>query len=140
MRGPFVSLVVVIVLAAAPLARAICDVSCAEGTHRSGSAAHPHHAPAGSMSGHHHTASHEPNPDIAKALCCAPGVSASTCCAVDDTSLASIAATKTGIKGPAIELTSSTIIDHRARDVSMVTIRSAIPAASPPSLRTPLRV
>jgi len=140
MRGPFVSLVVVIVLAAAPLARAICDVSCAEGAHRSDSAAHPHHAPAGSMSGHHHPASHEPNPDIAKALCRAPGVSASTCCAVDDKSLASIAVTKTGIESPAIELTSSTIIDHRARDVSMVTIRSAIPAASPPSLRTTLRV
>src|SRR5688572_7919568 len=140
MRGPFVSLVVVIVLAAAPLARAICDVSCAEGAQRSDSAAHAHHAPAGSMSGHRHTAKHEPNADIARARCCAPGVSASTCCADDDRSLASIAATKTGIAAPAIELTSSTIIDHRARDVSMVTIRSAIPAAGPPSLRTPLRV
>ena len=136
MRGPFVSLVVVIVLAAAPLARAICDVSCAEGAHRSDSAAHAHHAPAGSMSGHHDMAKHEPNADLAKAPCCVPGVSASTCCA----SLASIAATKTGIAAPAIELTSSTIIDHRARDVSMVTIRSATPEASPPSLRTPLRV
>ena len=130
MRGPFVSLVVVIVLASAPLARAICDVSCAEGALRADSAAHAHHAPAGSMSGHHHTAKHEPNPDIAKAPCCAD----------DDRSLASIAATKTGIEAPAIELTSSTIIGHRARDVSMVTRRSAIPPASPPSLRTPLRV
>src|SRR6185436_16630439 len=139
MRGPFVSLVVVIVLAAAPLARAICDVSCAEGAHRTDSAAHAHHAPAGSMSGHHHSAKYEPNADNAKTPCCTPGVSASTCCADDDRSLASIAATKTGIEAPAIELTSCMVIDHRARDVPMVTMRS-IPAASPPSLRTPLRV
>jgi hypothetical protein len=33
-----------------------------------------------------------------------------------------------------------TMVDHRARHLSMVTVRSAAPAASPPSLTTPLRV
>lgn len=130
MRGRFVSLVVVIVLVAAPLAHAICEVSCEDGAHRSEATVHAHHAPAGSMPGHHHAAKHEPNTETAKALCCAN----------PERPLASVAATKNGMQAPAIELTLFTVIDHRARDVSMVTIRSTVPAASPPSLHTPLRV
>ena len=140
MRGRFVSLVVVMVLAAAPLARAMCDVSCEGGAHRSDATVHAHHAPAGSMPGHHHAAKHEANTAAAKARCCAPEAAASTCCADAKRPLASIAATKIEIEAPATELTLFTVIDHRARDVSIVAIRSAVPAASPPSLHTPLRV
>ena len=128
MRGRLVSLIIAIVLAAAPLARVLCDVSCAEGAHHADAAVHAHHAPGASMHGHH-SASPESNTKIDSARCCDA-----------DRQPASIAATKTGIEPPAIEVSSFGVIDHQARDVSIITIRSASPAVSPPSLRIPLRV
>ena len=139
MRGRFVSLVVAIVFAAAPLARAMCEASCAEGPHRSGSAAHAHHAPAASTHDHH-SVKHDSNTVAATALCCAPGVSASSCCADAERLLVSVAVTKAGIDAPAIEVSFVTVVEHRARDVSMVTTWLTALAASPPSLNTPLRV
>jgi hypothetical protein len=139
MRGRLVSLVVVIVLAAAPLARAMCELSCAEGPHRSTAAAHAHHAPAASTHDHH-SVKHDSNTNAATALYGAPGVSASSCCADAERLLTSVVATKPGIEAPAIEVTFFAVADHQARDVSTITIRSAAPAASPPNLNTPLRV
>jgi hypothetical protein len=139
MRGRLVSLVVVIVLAAAPLARAMCELSCAEGSPRSDSAAHAHHTAAASTP-NHHSVMHESNTTAATVLRGTPGASASSCCADAERLLTSVAATKAGIEAPAIDVGFFTVVDRRARDVSMVTIRSTIPAASPPSLTTPLRV
>lgn len=128
MRGRFVALIVAIVLAAAPLARAVCDASCAEGTHHTDAAVHAHHAAAASMHAHH-VATPESSTKIDKARCCDA-----------DRQLASVAATKTGLEPPAIELTSFAVLDYRATSVSMVTIPSISPPPSPPSLHTPLRV
>lgn len=140
MRGRLVSLVVVIVLAAAPLARAMCEVTCADGPHRSDAAGHAHHAPAASTHDHH-SVSHDASTQAATALSRAPGVVMSSCCADAAERLqTSVAATRPVIEAPAVEVTFFTIVDHRARDVSMVAIRSIAPATSPPSLITPLRV
>ena len=140
MRGRLVSLIIVIVLAVAPLARAMCEVSCVEGIQHSDAAAHLHHTP--STAGHdHHSVKHDSNREaIAAAFHHAPEVSASSCCADAETRLTSIAATRPGSEAPAVSTVFFTIVDHRARDVSTVTIRSAASAASPPSLNTPLRV
>jgi hypothetical protein len=127
MRGRLVSLVVAIVLAAAPLARALCDVSCADGAHHTATV-HTHHAPAASMHGHD-SSSPESNTKLDSARGCDA-----------DRLPASIAATKTGVEPPAIELTPFAVLDYHARDVSMVTRSSTAPAASPPALNTPLRV
>ena len=139
MRGRLVSLVVAIVLVAAPLARAMCEVSCADGAHRSRSAAHAHHAPAASTHDRH-SVKHDSSAAAAMALCCAPGVSASSCCADAERLLISVAATKAGTDAPAIEVRFFTVVEHRARDVSMVPTWLTALAASPPSLITPLRV
>jgi hypothetical protein len=128
MRGRVVSLVVALVVAAAPLARALCDVSCAEGAHHTDSTVHAHDAPTASMHAHH-VAMPESNTKIENARCCDAG-----------RPVASVAVTKTGIELPAIGLASFTVLDDRAIDVSMIAIRSIAPPASPPPLHTPLRV
>src|SRR5512139_516201 len=131
MRGRLVSLIIVIVLAAAPLARAMCEVSCVEGIQHSDSAAHAHHTP--SAAGHdHHSVKHDSNTEaVAAAFHHAPEVSASSCCADAETHLASVAATRPGSEAPpAVSTVFFTTVDHRARDVSTVTIRSAASAAS----------
>ena len=139
MRGRFVSLALVIVLAVAPLARAICEVSCVEGPHRSDSVGHAHHAPAASTH-QHHSVMHESKTMAATALRFVPGVAASSCCADAERSLTSVAATKPGIEAPAVVVTVVAVVEYRARDVLPVAIRSTAPAASPPSLNSPLRV
>ena len=139
MPGRLVSLVVVIVLAAAPLGRALCEVSCADGLHGSHSGAHAHHAPAGSTHDHH-AMEHDSNTAPATDACRASSVSASSCCTDAERLPTSVVATKIGMEAPVIDVSLFTAVDHRARDVSMVTIQSRAPAASPPSLNTPLRV
>jgi hypothetical protein len=139
MRGRLVSLVVVIVLAAAPVARALCEMSCADGVHGSHSGAHAHHEPAGSTHDHH-LMKHDADTAGATAVSHASGLSASSCCADAETLTASVVATKIAMEAPVIEVTFFTVVDHRARDASMVTIQSSAPAVSPPSLKTPLRV
>lgn len=140
MRGRLVSLIVVIVLAAAPLARAMCEVSCVDETSRSDSAAHAHHAHT-APTPDHHTVKHDSHTGAAIAVFHgSPGVSASSCCADAEARLTSVAVTKRVIEAPAVAVSFFTVVEPRARDASMVTIRSAAPAASPPSLNTPLRV
>jgi hypothetical protein len=140
MRGRFVSLTVVIVLVVSPLARAMCEVSCVDVTRRSDSAAHVHR-PQTAATHDHHSVRHDSHPEAAVAvLHGSPGVSASACCADVEARLTSVAVTKRGIEAPAVSVSFFTVVDHRARDSSMVMIRSATPAAGPPSLKTPLRV
>jgi len=139
MRGRSVSLVVVIVLAVAPLARAMCEVSCADGPHRSDSAAHAHHAPVASTHTHH-PVSDESHTVAATALSFEPGVAASSCCADAQRSLTSVAATKPGVEAPAVVVTFVAVVDYRATDGLQVTMRSTASAASPPSSNSPLRV
>jgi hypothetical protein len=138
MPGRLLSLVVVIVLAAAPLGRALCEVSCADGLHGSHSGAHAHHAPAGST--HDHSAMHDSNTAAATDVCRAPSVSAFSCCTDAERLPTSVVPMKVGMEAPVIEVSFFTAVDHQARHVSMVTIQSRAPAASPPSLNTPLRV
>ena len=139
MRGRLVSLIVLIVLAVAPLARAICEVSCAEGPHRFDSVAHAHHASAASTHDHH-SVTHDSNTVAAAALSVVPGVSASSCCADAERSLTSVAATRPGIEAPVIVVTVVAVVEYRARDVLPIAVRSTAPATSPPSLNSPLRV
>jgi len=140
MRGRFVSLAVVIVLVVSPLARAMCEASCVDVTTGSDSAAHVHHSHSAATH-NDHAVKHDSHAEAsAGVLQSVPGFSASSCCADAETRLTSVAATKSGIEAPAVSTAFFTVVDHRTGAVSMVTIRSATPAASPPSLTTPLRV
>lgn len=157
MLGRLIPLALAMTLAITPMARAICEWSCADGIHGSsstGSAHHAHGAPAPDQTDADHQRSANSHPVATHAYAHPEGgVSArdalhdqltmsiaQRCCAHADSHTVSIAAAKIALEPPAL-----TPVAFDLRDLLVFGAWTAMvsPVARPPvplSLRTPLRV
>jgi hypothetical protein len=131
MSARVISLVLAMVLAAAPMLATVCKWSCADGTHGSATVAGGHrHTDDATVRGHE-MAGHT----MSVAIALVPG-----CCDHADSQVVSIAAAKIAIEPPAITPTVFDVSDQLAVSVFTTVVT---PVARPPvelSLLTPLRV
>jgi hypothetical protein len=159
MLGRLIPLVLAMVLAITPMARAICEWSCADGMHGSASTASAHHLHSAPTPDHtvadsqpqhsadsHPIAAHDhPRRDdrvgSSDGSCCGVAISVvPLCCTHADSHEVSIAAAKIALEPPAITPAAFDVSDLLAFGVSTALVS---PVARPPvplSLRTPLRV
>jgi hypothetical protein len=159
MLGRLIPLVLAIVLAITPMARAICEWSCTDGMHGSATTANGHHTPSAPTPDHtvadnqpQHSADsrpiaaqdhprHDDGANTSDESCCQVALSVvPLCCAHADSHAVSIAAAKIALEPPAITPAAFDVKDHLAFSVSMARVS---PVARPPvplPLRTPLRV
>ena len=159
MLGRLIPLVLAMVLAITPMARAICEWSCADGIHGASSTASAHHAhspptpdhtvadsqPQHSADSHPIAAHDHPRRDgrvsASDGSCCQVAISVvPLCCTHADSHAVSIAAAKIALEPPAITPAAFDLSDLLAFSVSTARVS---PVARPPvplSLRTPLRV
>jgi hypothetical protein len=138
MLGRLIPLALAMTLAITPMARAICEWSCADGIHGSSSTGNAHHAHAPEQAAdQQHPADSHPVATHAQAH---PTSIAPRCCAHADSHTVSIAAAKIALEPPAL---TPAAFDLRDLFVFGAWTAMASPVARLPvplSLRTPLRV
>lgn len=143
--GRLIPLVLAMTLAITPMARAICEWSCADGIHGSSSTGSAHHAHGAPTPDHaadqQHPADSHP---VATQAHTHPEGSVTTsiaprCCAHADTHTASIAAAKVALEPPALTPAAFDLRDLLVFGAS-TTLVSPVVRPLPLSLRTLLRV
>jgi hypothetical protein len=152
-----ISLVLAMVLAAAPILPTICEWSCADGTHGSATTGDGHHhsdndasVPGHGMAGdamapyehgHQTSATLAGSMDSADSASCSVAMAfVPACCDHADSHVVSSAAVKIAIEPPAITPTVFDISDHLAASESTAVVTPLARQPVPLSLLTPLRV
>ena len=157
MLGRLIPLVLAMVLAVTPMARAICEWSCADGLHGSSSTdsahhAHSAHASDPAVADHQHPADSHPvathdharanrGVSASEASCCQMAIAiVPLCCAQADSHTVSIATAKIALEPPAVTPAAFDLEDLLVFGVSTALVNPVARPPVPPSLRTPLRV
>jgi hypothetical protein len=152
-----ISLVLAMVLAAAPILPTICEWSCADGTHGSATTGDGHHhsdndasVPGHGMAGdamapyehgHQTSATLAGSMDSADSASCSVAMAfVPACCDHADSHVVSSAVVKIAIEPPAITPTVFDISDHLAAGESKAVVTPLARQPVPLSLLTPLRV